>query len=93
MTSFYFHSDPKMRVAQTSVSVPSTNGLSYNPGQQIEFFIDPAHVEFFDPASTYLNFDVEIDKGNLNTLLMLDPFIGGQRLIKTSRSALARVSS
>ena len=85
----FFVADNKIPITQKSIGIPATNGLSYNPGQQIEFYIDPQQVKFFNPKNSYLSFDVKIQmKGDTNgqlTRLMLDSHIGAQSLLKEIR--------
>ncbi len=88
--SSYWKNDEKIKVSQTQVSVPSTNGQSYSmtAGQgtrRVDFEIPPS-VKFMDGKNTYLNFDVKIAlNGQNKTRLTLDPFIGGNAMIKNFR--------
>jgi len=89
--SSYWRNDDKIKVSQTQVSVPSTNGQSYTgtagqSGRRVDFEIPPS-VKFMDGKSTYLNFDLKIapPPGEAPTRLHLDPFIGGQACIKNIR--------
>ncbi len=85
----FFVADNKIPITQKSIGIPATNGLSYNPGQQIDFYVDPQQVKFFNPKNSYLSFDVKIQmKGDTTgqlTRLMLDSHIGAQSLIKEIR--------
>tara|TARA_R110000772_G_scaffold25718_2_gene66833 strand:+ start:8351 stop:10108 length:1758 start_codon:yes stop_codon:yes gene_type:complete len=85
----FFVADNKIPITQKSIGIPATNGLSYNPSQQIDFYIDPQQVKFFNPKNSYLSFDVAIkQKGDVDgqlTRLMLDSHIGAQVLIREIR--------
>jgi len=85
----FFVADNKIPIEQTSIGIPATNGLSYNPNQIIEFHIDPQQVKFFQPKNSYLSFDVKIQMPNSTngqlTRLMLDSEIGAQSLIREIR--------
>ena len=87
--SSFFVADQKIPIKQESIGIPSTNGLSYNPGQVIELQIDPQVIKFFSPKDTYLQFNVKIqqpaDTNGSLTRLMLDSHIGAQILIKEIR--------
>ena len=87
MSSFW-KSDPKMPIGQSSISVPSLNDLDYSPGQKITILV-PKTVGFFAPEQTYLKARLELNTtigdAPYNTLLQLNPEIGGQALIKTLR--------
>ena len=89
--SSYWRNDEKIKVSQTQVSVPSTNGRSYSAtsgtgGRRIDFEI-PSTVKFMDGKNSYLQFDVKlgVGAGEQPTRLQLDPFIGGQSLVKNIR--------
>ena len=88
--SSYWRNDEKIKVSQTQVSIPSTNGQSYSmiAGQgtrRVDFEIPPS-VKFMDGKNTYLAFDVKIGlNGQDKTRLTLDPFIGGNAMIKNFR--------
>ena len=58
MSSFFVSSD-KVKVGQTSVSVPSENGLNYRPGGKIDIFIPPTS-KFVDLSQSKLKFNVSI---------------------------------
>lgn len=85
----YWKNDEKIELSQTQVSIPSTNGRSYSgvagqSGRRIDFEIPPS-VKFMDGKNSYLNFDIKLGKGAVNTRLQLDPFIGGNSIIKNLR--------
>jgi len=87
--SSYWRNDEKIGVKQTQVSVPSTNGRSYSAtagsgGGRMDFEIPPS-VKFLDGKNSYLQFDVKLSAGAIPTRLTLDPFIGGQSLVKNIR--------
>ena len=89
--SSYWKNDDKIKVSQTQVSVPSTNGLSYTStagqrGARVDFEI-PSTVKFLDGKNSYLQFDIKIapPPGESPTRLQLDPFIGGQSVVKNLR--------
>jgi hypothetical protein len=88
--SSYWKNEEKIKVSQTQVSIPSTNGQSYSmtAGQgtrRVDFEIPPS-VKFMDGKNTYLSFNVKIGlNGQNKTRLTLDPFIGGNAIIKNFR--------
>ena len=89
--SSYWSNDEKIKVSQTQVSVPSTNGQSYTgtvgqTGRRVDFEIPPT-IKFLDGKNSYLNFDVKvaIPATEIPTRLQLDPFIGGQSVVKNLR--------
>ena len=89
--SSYWKSEDKIKVSQTQVSVPSTNGLSYSStagqtGRRVDFQIPPT-VKFLDGKNSYLQFDIKLapPAGRSPTRLHLDPFIGGQSVVKNLR--------
>ena len=89
--SSYWKSEDKIKVSQTQVSVPSTNGLSYSStagqtGRRVDFQIPPT-VKFLDGKNSYLQFDIKLapPPGRSPTRLHLDPFIGGQSVVKNLR--------
>ena len=89
--SSYWRNDEKIKVSQTQVSIPSTNGRSYSGtagqlGRRVDFEIPPS-VKFIDGKNTYLQFDVKLalPAGADPTRLQLDPFIGGQSVVKNLR--------
>jgi hypothetical protein len=89
--SSYWRNDEKIKVSQTQVSVPSTNGQSYTgtagqSGRRVDFEIPPT-VKFLDGKNSYLQFDVKIAVPSTGTptRLHLDPYIGGQSVVKNIR--------
>jgi len=89
--SSYWRNDEKIKISQTQVSIPSTNGQSYTgtagqSGRRVDFEIPPS-VKFIDGKNTYLQFDVKIalPAGADPTRIHLDPFIGGQSVVKNLR--------
>jgi hypothetical protein len=89
--SSYWKNDEKIKVSQTQVSIPSTNGRSYTgtagqQGRRVDFEIPPT-VKFLDGKSSYLQFDVKlaVPSGEVPTRLHLDPSIGGQSVVKNIR--------
>ena len=89
--SSYWKNDDKIKVSQTQVSVPSTNGLSYTStagqsGRRVDFEIPPT-IKFLDGKNSYLQFEVKVGlpAGRTPTRLHLDPFIGGQSVVKNLR--------
>ncbi len=85
----FFVADNKIPIQQKSVGIPATTGLNYNPGQQIEFHIDPQVVKFFNPKDSALQFDVKLqmpsDTTGEKVRMVLDSDIGAQSLIKEIR--------
>tara|TARA_R110000868_G_scaffold58431_2_gene180546 strand:+ start:3613 stop:5427 length:1815 start_codon:yes stop_codon:yes gene_type:complete len=87
--SSYWRNDEKIKVSQTQVSVPSTNGRSYTAtagqgGSRMDFEIPPT-VKFMDGKNSYLQFDIKLSGGAVPTRLQLDPTIGGQSVVKNLR--------
>lgn len=87
--SSYWRNDAKIQVKQTQISVPSVNGRSYSgvagqSGRRVDFEIPP-NVKFMDGQNSYLQFNVKLGKGAVPTRLQLDPFIGGQSVVKNIR--------
>ncbi len=89
--SSYWRNDDKIKISQTQVSIPSTNGQSYSgtagqSGRRVDFEIPPT-VKFMDGKNTYLQFDIKlaVPSGDVPTRLQLDPFVGGQSVIKNIR--------
>ena len=89
--SNYWRNEEKIEVSQTQVSIPSTNGRSFtlNAGtgtRRLDFEIPPT-VKFMDGKNSSLVFDIKlaIGAGSLPTRLSLDPFTGGNSLIKNLR--------
>lgn len=54
-----FETSDFIPVSQTKISIPSSNGLDYNPNQRIEIDI-PADIEFINPTETFLECDVNL---------------------------------
>lgn len=89
--SSYWKNDDKIKVSQTQVSVPSTNGLSYTStagqsGRRVDFEI-PSTIKFLDGKNSFLQFDIKValPAGRTPTRLHLDPFIAGQSVVKNLR--------
>lgn len=82
----YFDADTKIPIEQTSISIPSENGLSYNSTQIIEISVPPTP-KFIQPKESYLNFNVKIkgDSAAKPARLQLDSEIGANILIKDIR--------
>jgi hypothetical protein len=86
MSSFFASSD-KIKVGQTSVSVPAENGLDYRPGGKIDIYIPPTS-KFVDLSQSKLKFSVSLalPAGNNNKMrLQLDPKTGLHSLIRSIR--------
>ena len=85
--SFWKSSD-KIPIEQTSISIPSTNGLEYSSGGRILIEIPAGEngLEFFQPKETMLKFDVKIS-GTADECpkIQLDDVIGAQILLKNVR--------
>jgi len=75
--SKYWSADDSMKVGETKVSIPSENGLEYDPSQKVQFFVPPT-TKFMDGRETYLEFDVKLSLptagGTVPTRLQLDKF-------------------
>ena len=87
--SGFFTSSDKIQVGQTEVSVPSENGLNYNPGARIELYIPPTS-KFIDLSQSKLKMDVDISVPTVNTTngvqrLQLDDKTGLHSLIRSIR--------
>ena len=89
--SSYWKNDEKIKVSQTQVSIPSTNAQSYTgtagqTGRRVDFDIPPT-VKFMDGKNSFLQFDIKlaIPAGDIPTRLHLDPFIGGNSIVKNLR--------
>lgn len=69
----YWKADDNVRVGETKVSIPSENGLNYNPGQKIQIFVDSSN-KFIDGRECYLDFDfkIKLPAGAVPTRLQLD---------------------
>ena len=82
----FWRNDEDPPVKQTQVAISSTNGLSYQGGQRIDFKI-PNNIELFDGRNCYVNLDVKLSfpAGAVPTRLQLDSTLGGQSLIKNIR--------
>jgi len=85
----YWRNENKVQLAQTQVSIPSTNGKTYSAtagsgGKRVDFEIPPS-VKFLDGKNSYLQFDIKLGIGAVPTRLHLDPFIGGNAVIKNLR--------
>ncbi len=85
----FWRNENKVQLSQTQVSIPSTNGKTYSAtagsgGGRVDFEIPPS-VKFMDGKNSYLQFDIKIGAGAVPTRLQLDPFIGGQSVIKNLR--------
>ena len=84
----YFESVDKIPVQQTSISIPSENGLTYNSAQIIEINV-PASTKFINPKESYLQFNVKVsppsDTSGSLTKLQLDGEIGANILIRDIR--------
>ena len=85
MSSFFVSSD-KVKVGQTSVSIPAENGLSYKPGGKIDLYIPPTS-KFVDLSQSRLqmrvNLSIPLDKGVQR--LQLDAETGLHSLIDSIR--------
>lgn len=87
--SGFFTSSDKIKVGQTEVSVPSENGLNYNPGSRIELYIPPTS-KFIDLSQSKLKMDVElsvptVDATNGVQRIQLDAQTGLHSLIRSIR--------
>tara|TARA_R110000744_G_scaffold102702_3_gene197306 strand:- start:1126 stop:2943 length:1818 start_codon:yes stop_codon:yes gene_type:complete len=81
----YWKNDELESVKQTSISIPSANGLSYGEGQRVDITI-PSNIKMFDGRKSYLNFDIKLGlPEGAPTRLTLDPHTGGSCLIKNIR--------
>ena len=71
--SRYWSADDSMKVGETKISIPSENGLDYDPGQKVQFFIPPS-TKFMDGRESYLEFNVKLSlpSGGVPTRLQLD---------------------
>ena len=83
--SSYWKVDDTMRIGQTYISIPSENGLNYNPEQKIQIFVDPS-TKFMSGRDSYLEFNLKLKMpaGSVPTKLQLDQ-MGGNALIKNIR--------
>ena len=76
-------------IDQTEVRIPSLNGLSYSPGQQIQIFVDASRVQHIIGKDSYLEFECKISlnsetSGSL-VKLQLDSQTGGNCLLRNVR--------
>ncbi len=73
--SRYWSADDSMKVGETKISIPSENGLDYDPGNKVQFFIPPS-TKFMDGRESYLEFNVKLSlpAGAVPTRLQLDNF-------------------
>lgn len=91
--SQYWKADSQMRVGEKKVSVPAEHGLSYSPGNKVQFFIDASN-KFIDGRECYLDFNVRLSlpSGGVPTRLQLDrctsTLIKNIRIYDGSRSQL-----
>ena len=71
--SRYWSTDDTMKVGETKISIPSENGLDYDPGNKVQFFIPPS-TKFMDGRESYLEFNVKLSlpSGAVPTRLQLD---------------------
>ncbi len=71
--SKYWSADDSMKVGETKISIPSENGLEYDPGAKVQFFVPPT-TKFMDGRETYLEFNVKLSlpSGATPTRLQLD---------------------
>ncbi len=71
--SKYWSADDSMKVGETKISIPSENGLEYDPGAKVQFFVPPT-TKFMDGRETYLEFNVKLSlpSGATPTRLKLD---------------------
>lgn len=69
----YWRADSQMFVGERKVSVPAEHGLSYSPGNKVQFFIDSSN-KFIDGKECYLDFNVRLSlpEGKAPTRLQLD---------------------
>jgi len=87
--SGFFTSSDKIKVGQTEVSVPSENGLNYNPGGRIELYIPPTS-KFIDLSQSKLKMDVTLSVPTVDTTngvqrIQLDAQTGLHSLIRSVR--------
>ena len=87
--SGFFTSSDKIKVGQTEVSIPSENGLNYNPGGRIEIYIPPTS-KFIDLSQSKLKMDVELSVPTVNDTngvqrLQLDAETGLHSLCRSVR--------
>jgi len=89
--SSYWSNEDKIKISQTQISIPSSNGQSYtttagSDGARVDFVIPP-NTKFFDGKNSYLQYEIKLalGAGADPTRLILDPTIGGQSVIKNLR--------
>ena len=87
--SGFFTSSDKIKVGQTEVSIPSENGLNYNPQGRIELYIPPTS-KFIDLSQSKLKMDVELSVPTVNDTngvqrVQLDAETGLHSLIRSIR--------
>ena len=89
--SSYWSNEDKIKISQTQISIPSTNGQSYtstagSDGSRVDFVIPP-NTKFFDGKNCYLQYEIKLQLGAGvdPTRLILDPTIGGQSVVKNLR--------
>lgn len=89
--SSYWSNEDKIKISQTQISIPSSNGQSYtstagSDGARVDFVIPP-NTKFFDGKNCYLQYEIKLQLGAAvdPTRLILDPTIGGQSVIKNLR--------
>ena len=90
----YWKASDKIPIKQTSVRIPSENNLDHIAGQEIRIRIDEG-CKFFNPASTFLECDVELIPPTYSsasgaalvkpTRLQLDAETGFQSLVRSLR--------
>ena len=90
----YWKATDKIPIKQTSIRIPSENNLDHIAGQEIRIRIDEG-CKFFNPASTFLECDVELIPPSYSsasgaaltkpTRLQLDAETGFQSLIRSLR--------
>lgn len=83
--SSYWKVDDTMRIGQTYISIPSENGLNYNPEQKIQIFVDPS-TKFMNGKESYLEFNLKLKMPatSVPTKLQLDQ-MGASCLLKSIR--------
>jgi hypothetical protein len=88
MSSFFVSAD-KIKVGQTSVSVPSENGLDYRPNGKIDIYVPPTS-KFIDLSQSKLKMNVSLAIPTISATskaqrLQLDSEIGLHSLIRSIR--------
>jgi len=76
--SSFFGSNEKKPLIQKSLTFNSSNGLSYVQNNRIVIEIPADSCPYFDPSTSYLKMNVQIDlnSSDKNYLLQLDPYLG-----------------